>query len=82
MRLDLTRMAKNHTTLDLSLLNTTEQQTYVITSLALLKKLTEHLNTGNGCLFLLTKTKDFNLVTYLNDTSLDTTGSNCTTASD
>ena len=37
-----------HTTLNLSLIDTTEKQTYVITGFTLCKNLTEHLNTSNS----------------------------------
>ena len=80
--LNLTRMAKYHTTLNLSLVNTTEKQTYIITSLTLIKELAEHLNTCNNRLLVLTKTKEFNLITNMDDTSLDTTCSNSTTTCD
>ena len=81
-RLDLTWMAEYHTTLDLVLVDTTEQQTYVITSLTLVKDLTEHLNTSYNWLLILTETEQLNLITYVDNTSLDTTSSNSTTTCD
>ena len=71
-----------HTTLNLCLINTTEKQTYVITCLTLSENLTEHLNTSDYRLLILTKTEQLNLVTYLATTSLNTTCSNSTTTSD
>ena len=71
-----------HTTLNLSLIDTTEKQTYVITCLTLSEYLAEHLNTSDDRLLILTKTEQLNLVTYLATTSLDTTSSNSTTTCD
>ena len=80
--LDNTRVADYHTTLDGLIVNTAEQQTNVVTSFTLIEDLAEHLNAGNYRLHLGTQTHDLNLVADLNDTSLDTTGSNGATASD
>ena len=82
VRLDLTRVAEYHTALDLVLVDTTEEKTYVITSLTLIEDLTEHLNTSYDTLLVLTETKELCLVAYLNATSLDTTSSNGTTTCD
>ena len=81
-RLNLSRMAEHHTTLDFILVDTTEKQTYVITSLTLIKELTEHLDTCNDRLLVLTKTEQLNLITYVDNTSLDTSCSNSTTTCD
>jgi hypothetical protein len=80
--LDLTRMAEHHTALDLFLVDTTEEQTNVVTSLALVEELAEHFHTGNDGLLVLTESEELNGVTNVDDTSLDTTGSNGATASD
>ena len=80
--LNLTRMAEYHTTLDFVLIDTTEEKTYVITSLTLIKELAEHLNASYDRLLILTKTEEFNLITYVDNTSLDTTSSNSTTTCD
>ena len=69
----------NHTTLNLSFINTTKEETYVITSLTLCKVLTEHLHTSDDRLLIFTKTEELNLITNLTDTSLNTTRSNSTT---
>ena len=64
---------KNLTTNDLSSLNTTKQSTDVITSLSLIQKLTEHLDTGyNGLLLVFLNTKDFNLIVQMQNTTLYT----------
>ena len=60
-----------HTTLNFCLINTTEEQTYVITCLTLSEYLAEHLNTSDDRLLILTKTEQLNFVTYLATTSLD-----------
>ena len=72
----------NHTTLNFSLIDTTEEKTYVITSLTLCEVLTEHLNTSDYRLLVLTKTEQLNLIAYLTYTSLNTTSSNSTTTCD
>ena len=81
-RLNLSRMAENHTTLDFRLVNATEKKTDIVTCLTLVKNLTEHLNACHNRLLILTKTEDFNLVTYMDTTCLDTAGSNSTTTCD
>ena len=43
-----TRVADYHTTFDIFLIDTTEKETYVVTSLTLIKKFAEHFNTGNN----------------------------------
>ena len=82
VRLNLTRVAKNHTTFDFVLVNTTEQQTYVIAGFTLIQQFAEHFNTGNNSLLIFTETEDFNFVTNLNNTSFNTASSNSTTTSD
>jgi len=75
-------VADNHTTLDILLVDTTEEKTYVVTSFALIEELAEHFDTGYNRLHVCAKTHDLNFVTNLHDTSFDTTGSNCTTTGD
>ena len=82
VRSDGTRVHNNHTTLNFVLIDTTEEQTNVITSLTLRQSLTEHLNTSDDRLLILTEAKELNLITNLTLTSLDTTSSNSTTTSD
>ena len=82
VRSDSTWVHNNHTTLNLSLIDTTEEETYVVTSLTSWKVLTEHLNTSDNRLLVLTETEQLNLITYLTDTSFDTTCSNSTTTCD
>ena len=82
VRSNSTWVHNNHTTLNLSLIDTTEEETYVVTSLTCWKVLTEHLNTSDNRLLVLTETEQLNLITYLTDTSLDTTSSYSTTTCD
>ncbi len=79
---DDTRVADYHTTLDVFLVDTTEEQTYVITGFTFVKNLTEHLNTGNGGFEVSTKTHDLYFVTHFYNAGFDTAGSNCTTTCD
>ncbi len=76
-------LCKNLTSLDLSSLNTTEENTYVVACLSIVKSLSEHLKTCNNNFSLLVcKTNDFNFLRSLNLASLYSTCSNCTTACD
>ena len=76
------RFNQTLTTLDVSSLNTTKQSTDVITSLSLIKQLTEHLDTSyNSLTSLLVNTNDLNLIVQMQNTTLYTTGSYSTTTS-
>ena len=75
-----TGLGDNHTTTDLILFNTTQQQTYVVTSFATFQNLAEHFNTGyRGFQFFIAHTDDFNGVARVDNTGFDTAGSNSTT---
>src|SRR5690606_22579154 len=78
-----TRLADNHTAADLILFNTTEQETYVVTSFTPVEDLAEHFNTGycRGQVFS-THTEDLNRVASLNNTAFDTTCGNSSTTCD
>ena len=82
MRSDNSWVSDNHTTLNILLVDTTEEQTYVITSLTFVKNLAEHFNTCYNRLSVFTKTEELNFVTYLYDTSFDTTCCYSTTTCD
>ncbi len=80
VRLYRTGFGNNHTATDLILVDTTEEQTYVIASFTFVKNLTEHLNTRNSRFqFLCTHTDDVNGITSVNNTRLNTTSGNSTT---
>jgi len=80
MRGNRSGFGKNLTTFDLVLIDTTEQQTNVISGFTGIEEFAEHFNAGNHRFFLLsTQTYDFNLFTNLNNTGFDTTGSYGTT---
>src|SRR5690606_19658612 len=73
----------NHTTTDIGFLNTTQQQTHVVTSFTVIQNLTEHFHPCYGRLQVLgTHSKDLNRITRVNHTTLDTAGSYSTTTSD
>ena len=80
--LDNTRVGDNHTTLDFLLIDTTEEETNVVTSFTLIEELAEHFHTSYNRLLVFTETEDLNFITNLNDTSFYTTSSNSTTTSD
>ena len=83
VRCDCTRLSQNLTTLNFLTVDTTEESTDVITSLSLIEELVEHLNTSDCCaLRLILETNDLSSVTNLDDTTLETAGSNCTTTCD
>ena len=82
VRLDNTRVSDYHTTTYFVLVDTTEEETYVVTSFTLIKELAEHFNASYNRLLVFTETENLNFVTYLDNTSLNTASSNSTTASD
>ena len=72
-----------HTALNLFLVDTAEQQTYVVAGLALVEQLAEHLDTRTGrSQGLLLKTYDLDGIAYVDDTGLDTARYNGTAAGD
>ena len=74
-------LAQTLSSLDLSSLNTTQKCADVVAGLSLIKKLTEHLDTGNnGLAYILMDTDDLNLIVQMQSTALYSTGSNRTTA--
>src|SRR5690606_10968992 len=80
--LNRTWLAENLTTFNVFTTNTTNQCTNIVTSLTLIEQLAEHFNAGNSRLGRWTNTNDLNFFTNLNDTALNTTGNNSTTARD
>ena len=76
-------LGENLSALDLVALYAAKQSTDVITGHSLVEGLTEHFETGaNDLSLLLGKTNDFNFLADLKGTTLNTTGSNSTTAGD
>src|SRR5690606_23032851 len=76
------RLADNHTTADLILFNTAEQETHVVASLAPIQDLAEHLHTRDSrAKVFSTHTQNLNRVTSLDDTALDTACCNRSTTS-
>jgi len=83
VRLDRTRLTQYHTAFYVSFVDTTKQQTYVVTSLAFVQNLMEHFNTGTyGFLTFRTQTNQLHFIASVNDTSFNTTSSHSTTTSD
>ena len=83
MRSDGTWLGNNLTSLDFLLVDTTEEKTYVITGLTLIKELAEHLNAcADRCSWLLAETYELNRIVNVNCTLLDTSGNYGTTTSD
>lgn len=75
-------LAENLATLDVLTLDTAEQQTDVVASLAEVHGLTEHLDTGNNGVLGILDADDLDGLVELELTALDTAGSNGTTAGD
>ena len=74
---------KNLSSFDLCSLDTTKKSSDVISSLSLIKKLTEHLDTCyNSLLNVIVDTDDFNFVRYVKCTTLYSTSCNCSTSCD
>merc|ERR1711916_130110 len=83
VRRDGARLTENLATLNAFTVNTAEKRTNVVTSLALIEQLAEHLNTGTGRFRrTFADTNDFDLVADFQDTGLNTTRQNRTTARD
>ena len=80
--LDAADLGENLTAFDLALFNATEEETNVISGLALIEFFTEHFNTGTGGLDGITETDDFDFFADLDDTAFDTTGSDSAAAGD
>ena len=83
MGLYLTRLGDDHTTLDFVLVDTTEEETDIVTSLTFVEDLTEHFDTRHDRLkTICTETDDLDFVTRVDNTRFDTTGSDGTTTRD
>ena len=84
--LNTTGFADNHTTADLIFIDTTQQQTSIITGFTAVEELTEHFDTCDGgsdwLVFLFHHADDFYWVTNVDHTTLDTAGCNRTTTCD
>ncbi len=77
------RLGQDHAALDVLALGAAEQQTDVLTGLALVEQLAEHLDTGDGGLGGgVADTEDLDLLTHLDDAALDTTGDDGATTGD
>ncbi len=77
-----TWLGQNLAALDVFALDTAEQETGVVASLTLVEDLLEHFNTGNDDLLGVADTDDFNFFVNLDDTLLNTAGSNSATTLD
>ena len=76
-----TGLSQNLATLDLGTINTTQQSADVIASLSEVQRLTEHLQTGDGGVQTVgLDADDLHSIANLGHTTLNTTGSNGTTA--
>ncbi len=83
VRSDGLRFSNDLTTLNFLLVNTTEEKTDIVASLALREKLTEHLDAGNNrCARLIAEAYELDRVIDVDGTGLDTTGNDSTTAGD
>ena len=83
MRSDALRFSNNLTTFHILLVNTTQEETYVVASFTLREKFAEHLNTGNDSVArLIAEANELDRVVDVDGTGLDTTGNDSTTASD
>ena len=76
-----TGLSQNLTTLDLGTVNTTQQSADVIASLSIVQRLTEHLQAGDGGGQTVgLNADDLHCIANLSNATLNTTGSNSTTA--
>ncbi|SAS53375.1 Uncharacterised protein [Klebsiella pneumoniae] len=82
VRVDGARLSQYLTTFDFFTFDTTQQNTYVLTSTAFVQQFAEHFNASTGGFRGFFDTNDFNFFTYFDDTALNTTGNNGTTTGD
>ena len=78
-----TGLCKNLTSFDLCSLNAAEKSTDVVAGLGIVEELAEHFDTCNDCLSLFVcETDDFNFLTELELSALDSACGNCAAACD
>ena len=83
VRSDGAWLGDNLTSLDLFLVDTTEEKTYIVSGLTLIEELAEHLDTCyNGVLRSVAEAYELNRIVDVDGTGLDTTCNNGSTASD
>ena len=81
-RLYGSRCGDNHPSSELLTLHTTQQSTHVISSLAMVKHLVEHLDTSQSRLEVGTKTNNLNITALGDDAPLNTSSRDGATAGD
>ena len=83
VRSDGLGLGNNLTTLHFLLVNTTEEQTYIITGLTLREELAEHFHTGNNRLTgFVTEANQLHGIVHVDGTGLDTASNHSTTTGD
>jgi len=83
VRSDGAWLGDNLTSLDLFLVDTTEEKTNIVSGLTLIEELTEHLDASNNCAsWSVTETNELNRIVDVDCTGLDTTCNNGTTTGD
>ena len=81
VRMNGAGLRQNLSALDFISLDTTEQSADVIAGLSIVQNLAEHFDTGNnGLLLLVSQANDFNFLTSLQLSTLNSTSGNSTTA--
>ncbi len=74
MRCNRTGLGQHLTTLDILFLDTAQQAADVVAGLSAFEQLAEHLDAGHDSRLRIAQTNDLDLVVYLDDTTLNTTG--------
>ena len=83
VRMDGTGLAQNLTTLNVLLVNATQQSTDVVAGFCVVQQLVEHFDIGDdGGLLLFHQANDLDRLVLLDDAALDTTGSDGAAAGD
>ena len=83
VRLDGAGFGDNHTATDFVLVDTTEEETYVVASFTFVEDFAEHFDTGDdGFEFFGTHTDDVNGIAGVDNTGFDTAGTDGTTTGD
>ena len=83
VRSDGAWLGDNLTSLNLFLVDTTEEKTYIVSGLTLIEELAEHLDASDNCAsWSVTETNELNRIVDVDCTGLDTTCNNGTTTGD
>ncbi|RHN68710.1 hypothetical protein MtrunA17_Chr3g0116831 [Medicago truncatula] len=82
VRSNSSRLSQNHPSLNINLLNTSQQQTHIITSHSIVQNLLKHFHSRHCSAPRFPQTNKVNYITNLNKPPFNSSGGNCSTTSD